>query len=273
MCHFAEVTKFSILAVLFASCQKEIVVSEKETVLQEIQIPEGFPEVVHPAGNAFTPERWALGKALFYDTALSIDSTVSCASCHRITYGFADKTPTSPGVFGRAGTRNAPSLANVVYHPYFLREGGVPTLEMQVLVPVAEHNEFGFNLVKIVERLATNQKYQDMARKGYGRSLDAFAITRSISLFERSLISGNSRYDQYIHGDADALTSLEKEGMELFLVPKQIAVLVIVDNYLRILRLRTTVFIAFMKIPGDSGLPVNRKTCTYSKPPVFAMRD
>lgn len=217
---FAEVCLFLFLTVLITACQKEVVFTSNETTLQQIDVPAGFPAIIHPSGNEFTPERWALGKALFYDTALSIDSTVSCASCHKLSHGFADQTPASPGVFGRPGTRNAPTLANVAYHPYFLREGGVPTLEMQVLVPISEHNEFGFNLVKITERLATNQHYQAKAQAGYGRPLDAYVITRAISLFERSLISGNSRYDQFLHGEADALNALEKEGMNLFFSSK-----------------------------------------------------
>src|SRR5690606_6371436 len=101
-----------------------------------VVIPPGFPDIPYPADNTYTPERWALGRKLFYDTALSRDSSVSCASCQRPDFAFADFHAVSPGVDGRLGTRNAPSLANVAYHPYYLREGGLPNLEMQVFVPL-----------------------------------------------------------------------------------------------------------------------------------------
>ncbi|MBK9566032.1 MAG: cytochrome-c peroxidase [Saprospiraceae bacterium] len=184
-------------------------------VLEMITIPSHFPEITFPIGNAFSKERWVLGKKLFYDRRLSIDSTISCASCHKQNKGFADDVSLTPGVFGRAGVTNAPSLANIAYHPYYTREGGLPTLEMQVLVPISEHNEFGFNIVEIEQRLKADTAYQEMAMKAYGRSLDPFVITRSISTYERSIISGNSKYDDYTHGKA-ILSKEEMLGKVLF---------------------------------------------------------
>ncbi|HHS95915.1 MAG TPA: hypothetical protein ENJ45_04930, partial [Phaeodactylibacter sp.] len=139
-----------------------------------MEVPAGFPDVVHPEENTFSELRWALGKKLFFDPILSLDSTISCASCHKPALAFSDDVPLSPGVENRQGIRNAPSLANVAYHPYYTREGGVPTLEMQVLVPIQEHNEFGFNIVLIAERLAHDSTYVQMAQAAYGRPPDAF---------------------------------------------------------------------------------------------------
>jgi cytochrome c peroxidase len=209
-----------ILTCVLIACAKDE--SDHQIIpssLEKIAIPKGLPEIVFPSDNAFTPQRWELGKKLFYDKRLSIDSTISCASCHQQKFGFADNQPFTAGVLGRAATRNAPSLVNVAYHPYFTREGGVPTLEMQILIPIAEHNEFGFNLVRLVERLSKDSTYQNMARTAYNRNLDAFSITRAISTFERSLISGDSKYDIFVAGKA-SLTSLEKEGMNLFFSEK-----------------------------------------------------
>lgn len=206
-----------LLAILLiAACEEESKILLPTGVPETLHVPQGFPEIPFPEGNAWTKERWLLGKKLFFDPALSIDSTISCASCHKPALAFADNTPTTPGVLGRPGTRNVPSLANVAYHPYLLREGGVPTLEMQVLVPISEHNEFGFNLVKIIERLNKNTQYRQMAKDAYGRELDAFVITRSIGVFERSILSGGSRYDAFVRGKESALTPLEKSGMALF---------------------------------------------------------
>ncbi|MBK7524584.1 MAG: cytochrome-c peroxidase [Saprospiraceae bacterium] len=144
---------FFILMMVWVSCADEDnpPVSPSET-LQNIIVPAHFPEITFPEQNNFSPDRWSLGKKLFYDKRLSVDSTISCASCHKPSYAFADNTSMTSGVFGRQGVTNSPSLANVAYHPYYTREGGVPTLEMQVLVPVSEHNEFGFNIVEIVKK-------------------------------------------------------------------------------------------------------------------------
>ena len=162
--------------------------------------PEGFPEVEWPADNAFSRERWELGRKLFFDPILSIDHSISCASCHLPNLAFADTLATSPGAFNRPGTRNAPSLMNVAYHPYFLRDGTVPTLEMQVLVPIQEFNEFNHNIVDIADTLATLPDYVAMSRKAYNRDPDPFVITRALGVFERTLVSGNSAFDQGLQG-------------------------------------------------------------------------
>jgi cytochrome c peroxidase len=206
---------FCILTSFFACSDEDIVPEPTPYILQNIVLPSHFPSINFPVENGFTPDRWILGKKLFFDKRLSIDSTISCASCHKLSYAFADNKPLTSGVFGRAGTTNSPSLANVAFHPYLTREGGLPTLEMQVLVPIQEHNEFGFNIVQIAERLKTDTTYQEMAKKAYGRALDPFTITRSISTFERSLISSNSTYDQFIEGKT-SLTTEESSGKELF---------------------------------------------------------
>ncbi len=186
-----------------------------------MEIPKGFPEMEFPEGNEFTMARWELGKKLFYDPVLSLDSSLSCASCHKQALAFADDVAFSDGVMGRAGTRNSPTLANIGYHPFFTREGGVPSLEMQILVPIQEHNEFAFNIVYIAERLNRDSDYVKMSQEAYGRLPDPFVITRSIACFERSLISGNSPYDRYeFQGDDKALDKDEKAGMELFFSEK-----------------------------------------------------
>jgi cytochrome c peroxidase len=207
--------KIPLFILFFAiSCSDAEIVLEDDVLLKKIEIPLGFPEISFPTDNAFTPERWALGKKLFYDKRLSRNSSLNCASCHKQSDGFADHFQFSDGIENRPGTRNAPSLANVAYHPYFTREGGVPTLEMQILIPIQEHNEFDFSLVLLQERLKDDNDYQEMSMKAYGRPLDAFTITRSISTFERSILSGNSRYDKYLTGSQ--LTSSEIKGKDLF---------------------------------------------------------
>lgn len=181
------------------------------------EVPYGFPEIPYPEDNKFTPERWELGKRLFYEPALSLDSSISCATCHKQHLSFADDRALTPGVEGRPGVRNAPSLANIGYHPYFLREGSVPTLEMQVLVPIQEQNEFAHDMLSLVERLRTDLSYLKMAKAAYDRELDPFVVTRALATFQRTLISGNSIFDKYLSGEAPELMSPEQlHGMQLF---------------------------------------------------------
>jgi cytochrome c peroxidase len=218
--NFKEALNIALLGlvVLLWSCDKE---ADQISAASKIDnIPVGFPEVVYPAGNEYNPERWALGKKLFYDKALSINNTVSCATCHKAELAFSDDVPFSAGDNNLLGTSNAPTLANVAYHPYYTRTGGVPTLEMQVLVPIQEHNEFNFNIVEIVDRLKSDSDYAEAAWQCYNRELDPFVITRALANFERTLISGNSPYDQYQQGRQNALNASEKRGMQLFFSDK-----------------------------------------------------
>lgn len=202
------------------SCQQE-----EEAALfvfpELMEIPEGFPAIAEPEGNEFTYARWELGKKLFFDPVMSVDSTVSCASCHQPELAFSDEVAFSLGVSERQGVRNAPTLANVAYHPYFTREGGVPTLEMQILVPIQEHNEFDFNIVLLAERLAMDSTYVKMSKDAYDRQPDPFVITRSLACFERSLLSGQSPYDEYLHSDEKGMMSASAlRGMDLFFSEK-----------------------------------------------------
>jgi cytochrome c peroxidase len=198
----------------FASCNKDQVI---RTPIEQLDVPQGFPPIEFPEDNAYSLKRWELGKRLFNDPILSIDSTLSCGSCHKPHLAFADDVAFSPGVKNRPGTRNAPTLTNVAYNPYFLSEGGIPTLEMQILVPIQEHNEFDHNIVKIAEALQKNPDYVELSNEAYGRDPDHFVITRAIANFERSMLSGNSPYDQFEKGNSSALSESAKRGKDLFM--------------------------------------------------------
>lgn len=203
----------SLMGIFFYSCSS----SKDEYSGVNINPPIGFEEIFYPEDNAFSEDRWKLGKKLFYDPILSIDSSLSCSSCHKQEFAFADNKDKTPGVFNRAGKRNAPTLTNVAYLPYVLFEGSVPTLEMQILVPIQEHNEFNHNIVLITESLNKIPEYVALSQKAYNRNPDPFVITRSISNFQRTLISGNSPFDQYFYqNNLKALTEEEKRGMDLF---------------------------------------------------------
>ena len=175
-----------------------------------LEIPNGFPEINYPNDNLPNHERIALGKRLFFDPILSRDSSISCGSCHFQEFAFADNKAVSPGVESKLGTRNSMSLVNLAYADFFLREGGVPTLEMQVLAPIQDHNEMDFNIIPVAERMKLIPSYIAQSLKAYNREPDAFVITRALAAFERTLISGNSNYDK------NRMTASERDGKALF---------------------------------------------------------
>lgn len=197
-----------IAALTISSCSVEP--ADPPAYANLIDLPPGFPEQQFPADNVPNGIRVALGRMLFYSPLLSHDSDVACVSCHYPGSSFSGNQTISPGTQGRLGSRNAPSLANVGYKSHFLMEGGVPTLEMQVLVPIQEHAEFGMNMIDVLKRFENNATVQALSEKAYGRRFDAYVLTRAIASFERTFVSGRSRADQ------GKLTSAERHGKELF---------------------------------------------------------
>lgn len=204
------------------SCSKDddvdyVVIKENKLM----DIPQGFPEMKFSEGNEFNKERWDLGKKLFYDPIMSLNNTVSCASCHKVENAFSDTVAFSLGNASSVGKSNAPTLTNIGYNPYFTRAGGVPTLEMQILVPIQEHDEFNTNILDIVEKLKLNEYYSQQSLKAYNREIDSFVITRALANFERSLISGNSQYDKFVYqNNSTAFTSSQQKGKDLFFSSK-----------------------------------------------------
>jgi len=210
LCFFMVLT----LSIFSCSVDDEIDMQDEKYVLI---IPAGFPYPDIPGDNPLTQAKINLGKKLFYDPILSIDSTISCGSCHKAELAFSDDVSISEGVFGRLGFRNSPSLANVVYYPVMLKDGGNPNLETQPYVPIETHFEMDFNMVLLVNRLNENADYVEEFKAVFGKTPDPFGITRALAAFERTLISGNSAYDQYTYqGKTSALTTSQKIGMELF---------------------------------------------------------
>ena len=195
------------LTLLFISCGKE---RANQNQFFQLDIPQGFPDPIIPEDNQLTYERIELGKRLFYDPILSKDETISCESCHKQEFAFADNVTISAGVEGRFGFRNSMSLANMAYQDALMREGGVPTLEMQVLVPIQDHNEMDFNILSVAEKLNLDSTYINASIRAYNRIPDAFVITRALASFQRTMLSGDSDYDRNL------LDEKEENGKELF---------------------------------------------------------
>ena len=178
-------------------------------------IPVHFPAYEEPEDNPLNEAKWQLGRLLFFDPRFSHDGNISCASCHQPELAFSDSAAVSRGSEGAMGFRNTPPLINPSWQPRFHREGGITSLEAQVLAPVVEPHEFNRDPVELVEELATDAQYHMLAQEGFGRPFDAYVMTRSLAAFERSLITGGSPWDRWLQGDNDALSPSALRGMTL----------------------------------------------------------
>lgn len=182
-----------------------------------LELPAGFPQPAIPEDNALTVSRVELGKRLFFDKKLSGDHSISCATCHEPERSFTETNPISIGVDGVMGFRNSTSLANVAYQQALFMEGGVPSLELQAVAPLTEVHEMNIDINVLLQRLEEDPTYVQQFRAAYDTPPSTHALVKALASFQRTLISGNSRYDQYIfQGQDAALTASELAGMELF---------------------------------------------------------
>jgi cytochrome c peroxidase len=182
-----------------------------------VDVPEDFPALPVPTDNALTADRVSLGKRLFFDTQLSRTREVSCASCHLPDHAFADPRQFSIGVDGNVGTRNAPALVNLAYNTSFFWDGGAPTLEQQAIAPIINPLEMDMKIGDVVDRLAQDASYVDAFARAYDSPPSPGTLTRALAAFERTLVSGNSRYDRFQRGDRSALSAAEQRGMAIAL--------------------------------------------------------
>ncbi|HCY96694.1 cytochrome c peroxidase [uncultured Polaribacter sp.] len=177
-----------------------------------------IPPII-PANNLLTIEGIALGKKLFFDPVLSGDETQSCASCHSPQKSFTDQQPFSIGVAGNSGNRNAMPLFNLAWNfdERFAWDGKEFGLERQALEPVSNPIEMHGDWKKIGRKLAASSSYKDLFLQAFGSSkIDSTSITKAIAQFERTLISGNAKFDKYLRGET-SLTAEEQNGFNVFM--------------------------------------------------------
>jgi cytochrome c peroxidase len=157
-----------------------------------------------------------LGRRLYHDPHLSGDGTLSCASCHDIAEGGDDGLAVSVGIAGQQGPINAPTVLNSAYNVAQFWDGRAATLEEQAAGPVGNPIEMGADWEQVVAYLAQDPTYADAFANAYEDGVTQANATHAIAEFERSLITPNSRFDQYLRGDDEALTDEEKAGFQLF---------------------------------------------------------
>lgn len=201
---------------MLSACQSDLpVTADKRPYYPEI--PSYAGEMPLPDDNTLTEARVRLGEFLFFDTRLSKDHSLSCASCHNPEMAFSDQKRLSSGLDGRSGKRNAPTLFNTGFAPDLLWDGGSFSLEAQALVPIQNHREMGMRLEEVADRLRSDKNFAEMARSAYGTERYELVIIKALASYQRSLVSFDSRFDDfYYRGHRQALNEEEKAGLELF---------------------------------------------------------
>lgn len=185
-----------------------------------LQIPAGLPPMDQfiPADNPMTVEGVALGRRLFYDPILSGDDTQACADCHKQQDGFSDMRRFSVGIDGSLGTRNAMALINLGWNQFgFFWDGSEMTLESQALKPVTNPLEMNATWPEVEAKLNAHPEYPELFKQAFGvNRIDSLSVAKAIAQFERTLISGNSRFDKWYNQQLIQLTDQELRGFVLY---------------------------------------------------------
>ena len=188
-----------------------------------LEIPSLFTDKliapILPTNNPLTQEGIALGKKLFFDKTLSGNGTQSCATCHNPKNAFTDNQQFSDGIDGSFGTRNSMPLFNLAWNfdERFAWDGKDFSLEIQAFEPVSNPLEMHAKWTDVEQKLQNNPEYSILFKQAFGSSkIDSTLVTKAIAQFERTLISGNSKFDKFLRGEA-TLTQEEQNGFDVFM--------------------------------------------------------
>ena len=180
-------------------------------------MPLGLIPVQFPKDNPYTPEKAALGKLLYFDTRLSADNTVSCASCHSPEFAFTDGKAVSDGIRAQKGGRSAPTVINRAYSLNQFWDGRAKSLEEQAGGPMQNPIEIGNTHEGVVKSIQGIAGYAPLFAKAFGSpEIDIDRTTKAIATYERTVLSGNSAYDRYKAGNKSALSAAQQRGMDIY---------------------------------------------------------
>jgi len=208
-----------LVAVAVAGCTKKEApapgADEKAAVEQEKPAAPSEPILPLPDSVDVNMDKVLVGRSLYFDTALSGDGTVSCATCHMLEHGGAEPRKTSTGIGGQIGPINSPTVLNSSYNFVQFWDGRAKDLQEQAAGPVENPIEMGTKWDDVVKRLAKNEEYAATFAKLYDDGITKDNVTDAIAEYEKSLITP-SRFDAYLKGDQDAITDAEKQGYQTF---------------------------------------------------------
>ena len=179
--------------------------------------PVAWASIYVPPGNELTPERIALGRKLYFDTRLSKDGTLACATCHDVSRGFTDHRSVSEGIGDHLGKRSAPTTMNAAMMQTQFWDGRAPSLDEQAKLPILNPIEMGHpDPASAMAAVNADHAYQGLFQKAYGRAPNYDDLGRAIASFERTLIFLDAPFDRFAAGDTTALSAAAQRGLELF---------------------------------------------------------
>lgn len=208
-----------LLFVLFVGCSDGQTGPVQDSNPNLYPIYPEFPKLIDNPRNPVTLNKVILGKKLFYETRLSGDNTVSCASCHQPEFAFSSKNnAVNPSVGGQTNFRNVPPIFNIGFYSAYFWDGRTNDLELMFYHDISDITIFHNNEDTVLYRMRSDENYPDLFEKAFNtKSISIELIADAIAAFVRTIVSGDSKYDRYIRGQKNALNESEKRGMELFL--------------------------------------------------------
>lgn len=210
------------LGLALSACQDEGLTSVKasDPVVTTLVQPSGWPAPRYDfSGNKITADGFKLGRKLFYEPMLSRDNTISCGTCHQQFAAFAnDEHKFSHGIDGQFGTRNAPGLYNLAWHPSFMWDGGINHIELQPFGPITNPIEMDETLPTVLEKLRATPEYVDLFDKAFGSpEIDSQRLFYAMVQFMGSMVSATSKYDWVMRGELPGgFSEAEYNGLRLF---------------------------------------------------------
>lgn len=205
---------------LVYSCRKDPAIPEPAPDFYVFRVPQGFPEpAYHFENNTVTQAGFKLGRKLFYETLLSRDNSIACASCHQQVSAFANTEHRfSHGVNNLLGKRNAPPIFNAAWMPKFMWDGGINHIENQPAGPITNPVEMDENLSNVIAKLGAVPEYRTMFADAFGdNTITTQRMFRALAQFMGMMVSSNSRYDKYVRGEeGGTLNAQEQSGLTLF---------------------------------------------------------
>ena len=216
MAYPARVLTCAAAAALLAACAALAPSVPGPTASDQVwRLPQEIPQ---PADNLSTPDRVALGKALFFDQRLSGSGAMSCSSCHLPHLGWTDgrKLPVLPN--GDVVGRHSPTVLNLAYNTQFMWDGRKKSIEDQAMGPHRHLSAEAY--AASADKLSRIPGYEAMFAKAYpGEPMNQETISRALAAFERTLVSSDSAFDRWVAGDTRALTPGQYRGYRVFLDP------------------------------------------------------
>lgn len=212
------IISLALLVISCYACSDEDELNQASNHPISIFIPDYFPEVKYPIQqNMPTDAGVKLGKKLFYDGRLSANNVISCGFCHQQEFAFTHHGHSvSHGVDNGIGFRNSQPIQNLIFFDEFNWDGASIHLELQPIIPITSDFEMGESLENIIQKLKTDDEYNQLFKVAFNEDISADNILKALAQFMATMVSAQSKYDEYLQGNSSVLTNDELQGLSLF---------------------------------------------------------